>query len=168
MSDFLVCPLSTRRLPPGFAEDGFDGDVGFTPAFDDRDGQYGIKGLDLVFWLRGPKDGAGHAFAAVSWVLMTGCFLPKTQTEWLDPLGYNTNESTAGALDFHSSSPTEGIYMPCFDCTLFGPGRACYGDSQYLLGDKAYEALVTGGETALWVFLREMYDLRFTVKGSDQ
>lgn len=159
MSDVSIFPISTRPLPAGFQEAGFDGNAGFTPAFDDRHGQAGIGSLRLTFWLRGPG-------GAVSWETSTGCYLSETQTEWLDKLGWNTNKPSAGAVDWHSPSPLPYASEPRLDCLLLGPGIPCYGDSGYLLGNQAYEALVTGGEPALWAFLKEMYDHWFAGTGT--
>lgn len=153
-TDSAIFPVSTRPLPAGLAEAGFDGDIAFSPAFDERKVGNGIGSLVLAFWLRGPG-------GAVKWKLHTGCYLRRTQTEWLDRFRGSANKPTAGMVDWHSPVPMKENDEPRYDCRLLGPGNACYGDGGYLLGDEAYEALVTGGEAALWLFLREMYRSRF-------
>ncbi len=147
-------PVSARWLPEGFAEAGFDGNVEFRAAFDSRGEGAGIGGLALLFWLRGP-------LGAVSWELLTGCFLPETQTKWIDRSCLNGNKPSAGAVDWHSPVPLYDGQEPRLDCLLLGPGVPCYGDSGYLLGDEAYKALAGGAEAALWLFLREKYDDKF-------
>jgi len=146
-------PLSARPLPPEMMGRGFD----------DRDtpggASLGIGGLEMTFWLRGEK-------GAVTWRLFTGCFLPRTQTEWLDGFGDSAYKPDAGAVEWHCPAPL-GSGEPHFDCRLLGPGNPCYGDIGYMIGDKAYEALVSGGEMALWRFLGEMYRDQF-VPGSGE
>lgn len=146
--------VSARWLPVGFAEAGFDGNVELRPAFDSRGEGAGIGSLGLTFWLRGPS-------GAVAWELLTGCFLPETQTQWIDRSCLNGNKPSAGAVDWYSPVPLFAGQEPRLDCLLLGPGVPCYGDSGYLIGDEAYAALVTGGEMALWLFLREKYDDKF-------
>lgn len=155
-------PVSARTLPVGLAEAGFDGNIEFRPAFDDRatlgGESRGIGSLTLTFWLRGGK-------GAVTWDLLTGCYLPRTETEWLDRFGDSAYKPTPGAVEWHSPAPLgsgEGLAASCrspprFDCRLLGPGNPCYGDIGYTIGGSAYAALVTGGEAALWLFLAQMY-----------
>lgn len=144
-------PESARWLPEGFAEAGFDGNVEFCPAFDGPTKSEGIGDLKLTFWLRGPK-------GAVAWELLTGCFLPSTQKTLKASFFLNPNTPTPGAVDWHSPVSLFDGQPSHLDCRLLGPGTPCYADAGHLLGNQAYEALVTGGEMALWLFLREKYD----------
>lgn len=155
--DGAIFPVSARTLPAGLAEAGFDGDISFRPAFDEREKGNGIGSLALWFWLRGPAGG-------VTWELMPGCFLARTQTEWLDTFGWSTNNPTAGAVEWHSPAPMKQHDVPRYDCQLLGPGKPCYSDTGYTIGDRAYDALVTGGEAALWLFLEKMYRRQFVPK----
>lgn len=152
-------------------EEGFTTQIKVTPPYDYRDDVAdgrGCHGMAIVFILTGPA-------GAISWSLSTGlmanavfdpdwrsgCGRPPHrigEPGW-DRFGWDRRPRTptAGPVESHSAVQSREWWDGPHACDML-PGGQCFGDAGYLIGDRALTALLEGGDTALWVFLREIYD----------
>lgn len=138
----------------------FERAVIFSPAWDRRhsdDGEnYGVHGVDIDFWIRGPKGG-------ISFKVMTGWQLPNVR-RWHATLDHTTanrhgeswGEPHPWGVDYHSKTKIHDWQTPVDGCRLTGADE-CYGDGSALAGDKVFEALIARGGEGVWVELEEWY-----------
>ena len=63
------------------------------------------------------------------------------------------------SISTHATWPYEDFLKdnPHEDCEWLD-GETCYGDTGFIAGSHAFEALVTEGEYALWTILQNWYD----------
>ena len=123
-------------------------EIRFVPAYDrsnDPKGNFGIHGVDIVFFLSGPKGGA-------EFKIMTNWYLPQNQSpaaKAVEPFG-------AGIL-YHAKAPQrEDQSISDNECEL--TGGVCYCDGWYSQGDPLFKKLIAEGDDAVWNKLQEVYD----------
>lgn len=101
----------------------------------------GIGGVTLQFILRRGRD-------AITWELLTTMY-PST-------VEFATHRPTAGAVFAHvHEADTDGYWDGPNACDLI-PGGKCWNTFGYLIGDSVYDALLTGGDDAVFQRLDEI------------
>ena len=129
----------------------FEREVSFIPAFDRRDPDpkknYGIHGVDIRFYLKGPH-------GAVQFILSTNWQLPHVQKETdtrlpLPDMPYLFHQPMAVDLGYHSKIPIrEGQTCIQQDCEFTsGP---CYYDGSTLEADRIFNILREEGDKGVW------------------
>jgi len=143
-----------------------------TPAFHkvdkDPSKNYGVHGLDLAFYLKGPKGG-------VSFVISTNWMLPETN-EWWRSTGRGVglyddgdsflNKPFPSDLGYHSPVPMwEGQESFTDDCKIVN-GK-CYYDGSTLNAKEPFNVLVAEGTDGLWKYLKNYYHETFDDQGGE-
>lgn len=132
-----------------------------SPAYDKRHPDphknYGIHGVDLRFYLKGPD-------AAIQFVIYTHWHLPHVQAEMdakpCDPrFPYMFHKPQPADIGYHVRAPLyEGQTPISDDCHLIG--GPCYYDGSTLQAEEVFDVLVRGGTDALWAEMeRRYYDI---------
>lgn len=123
-------------------------EIRFTPAYDKRndpDGNFGIHGVDIAFFLSGPKGGA-------EFEIMTNWYLPQNRspgTKIVEPFG--------AGITYHAKiAQSEDQLMSSDGCEL--TGGVCYCDGWYSEGDKLFEKMIAEGDKVVWARLQEVYN----------
>jgi len=148
--------------------EGFTTEIRAVAGYDHRDDikdRRGCAGLSLIFVLRGP-------LGAITWELMTGLMrrpiadpgwsiyanrVPKRSGHpgW-DDVGHDSPHPTVGPIASHCHEARHDYWAGPYPCDVLG--GQCYGDVGYMVGDQAMEALLTGGQDAVFGVLREFHD----------
>jgi len=131
------------------------------PAFDKRHSDpsknYGIHGVDLRFYLKGPA-------GAIQFVVYTNWHLPHVQSEMdakpLNDFPYMFHKPMAADIGYHARVPQyEDQPMMEADCSVIG--GPCYYDGSSLQAEGVFEIFVCGGTDALWEEMEQRYCNRF-------
>ena len=144
---------------------GFTRRIVFHAAYDKRHPDpkqnYGVHGVDLYFFLIGPK-------GAVQFLLFTDWQLPGVRSV-AETLGHKRNADPdlyrricspmPADIGRHALVPHSAWETVCkTECDLLG-GKPCYYDGTSLGAYDVFEILVAGGDEALWAELDRRYDL---------
>ena len=130
----------------------------FRPAFDKRHADpkknYGIHGVEMVWYLKGPK-------GAVQFVVYTNWHLPHVQAE----LDANTSgqfphlscHPMGADIGYHAHCPQyDGQSVMRDQCDLIG--GPCWYDGSSLSAEKLLNTLICEGQDAVWDRMKERYD----------
>ncbi len=121
-------------------------EVRFVPAYDKRndpEGNFGIHGVAVAFFLSGPKGGAEVK-------ITTNWYLPQNRSA-------NKCESFGSGIIYHAKTPQhENQSVSSEECKL--TGGVCYCDGWYAEGDELFEKMIAGGDKVIWARLQEVYD----------
>jgi len=138
--------------------------IKFTPAFDKRSSDpkknYGIRGVNLGFYLKGEK-------GTIQFIIYTNWFLPhvmkelKHDTTWkYDDGVWCPFKPLPADVGYHSPVPLyEGQTINYHDCEW--TGGACYYDGSGLNAKRVFEILCKEGDEGVWKELEREYQLRF-------
>lgn len=147
-------------------------DAAFDKRHDDPTKNYGIHGVDMRFYLRGPK-------GAVQFVLFTNWQLPHVTQELavrhvaeiqaggsghvkpVDILRIHSNPLPAD-LGCHAYEPQydDQERMESCDILLDAPG-GCYYDGSGLAASEVYKRLLEEGSDGVWAALKDCYKRTF-------
>ena len=133
----------------------FERVIKFRPAFDkrhpDASKNYGINGMELQFYLKGPK-------GAIQFILGTGMQLKHVKKEH-ELKGYSGGWM-AYDIGYHSPVPRyEGQTPMDVNCEWTGDEK-CYYDGSSLQADEIAERFIAEGEDYLWPELERQYKMR--------
>lgn len=151
-----------KNRPSTERKDEFERRVVFRPAFDKRSSDpsknYGIHGVDLAFYLIGPK-------GAMQFVLYTNWQLPHVQAEFdaKPPHGqfpYMFHSPLPSDVGYHSYKPMYEGQTPMKDCHLLGCD--CYYDGSSLQAEDVFKILTEKGDEGVWAELERRYHSMFT------
>lgn len=142
---------------------GFRREVVFHPAYDKRNSDpnknYGIHGVNLTFYLHGPK-------GVIQFVIYTNWQLPHVQAEFdarppHREYPYLFHSPQPADIGYHSPVPMyEGQTPMKGECSILG-GK-CYYDGSSLMAEDVFKVLVEGGDEALWKELERRYNEMLT------
>ena len=131
----------------------------FTPAFDHRDKNCGIHGMEMRFIVKGDV-------GAVQFLVFTNWQLPHVRKEFEGRVDAGENlhpclfAGSPADLGYHSPKPIyEGQSPLSDDCEILG-GK-CYYDGSGLNAEEPFNILVTDGLEALWKFLENYHTTLF-------
>jgi hypothetical protein len=131
----------------------FEKNIKFYPAFDERKSGFGIKSVEMFFYLKGEK-------GTVQFLLYTGWHLPHVAKE-LDVS--SSLEPLPADLGYHSYAPMyEG--QEKVKCNILN-GEDCYYDGSSLDAIRIFDILLSEGSDGVWKALEEYYKEVF---GSDE
>ena len=133
---------------------------------DEVEDQRGCHGLSFRFIFRGP-------LGAITWHLMTGLMMrPVDDLNWdgvhskvppnraekpgFDRTKFGYPSMTAGAIASHSHKQLMDWWAGPYPCDVLG--GECYGNSGYMVGDQALDALLKSGSDGVFTYLRTVYD----------
>lgn len=133
----------------------FEQSIEFLPAFDKRSDDpktnYGINGVEMRWYLRGP-DGI------IQFVVYTNWQLPHVRDEQPEIQHRCLTRPLPADYGYHARVPQyEG--QSAMECRLLG--GQCYYDGSSLYADTIFDLLVTKGHEAVWEKMRESYMERF-------
>ena len=129
-------------------------EIVFMPAYDQRpknkgDKDYGIHGVDMRWYLHGPK-------GVIQFVVYTGWYIPTLVRE----LGHH-GEPLPADVGYHSYVPMyEGQEPITPGCEILG-GSKCYYDGSGLRAYEYFDTLTKEGGEAVWKLMEEEYERRF-------
>lgn len=138
--------------------------VEFLPAYDrrhpDPDKNYGIHGVEMAFYLRGPK-------GAIQFKVYTAWQLPHVDAEQLaGPHSRALCRPLPVDLGYHSPvARYEGQEPISDDCPILG-GR-CWYDGSGLRAQPVFDRLVAEGDPAVWRYLEDEYEAVFGEVAAD-
>ena len=132
-------------------------EIKFYPAFDKRDKDpkknYGIHGVNLTFYVKGP-------LGVVQFVIFTNWQVPQVQKEFKNKEAFLSQPIPAD-LGYHSYKPMyEGQDVMEHDCPILG-GKPCYYDGSGLNAQPMFDLLCEQGDEALWEALEKYYHQTF-------
>lgn len=140
-------------------------EIVFTPAFDKRSDDphknYGIHGVTMTWYVRGPK-------GAVQFVVYTSWHLPHVTAEMERKAAAGVSayqgsllwKPMAADLGYHSPVPMyEGQTILTGDCEILG--GPCYYDGSSLNADRVFEVLLREGGDKVWEQLEDYYEETF-------
>jgi hypothetical protein len=141
----------------------FKREIQFDPAYDKRHSDpakdYGIHGLTIRWFLRGPK-------GMIQFVLYSNWHLPHVEVEQRRKVGYHIHglcKPLPADIGYHSPKPMyDGHAQTSGDCE-FVEGGKCYYDGSSLNAEAYFDTLVRDGCEALWTKMEEYYRDRFEV-----
>jgi hypothetical protein len=152
----LIVEPEWRPCPDGMEQalvfqPGYNGDRSPDPRR-----SYGVHGMEIRWYLRGPKGGAWVAFST-EWIpgdltpghgLMPPGFPPREPSQYPDGCG----------LGWCGLVPQYEGHEPTTDagCLLI-PGGTCYTDMSYTGSDPVAVAFTERGEAAVWEALEDCY-----------
>ena len=127
------------------------------PAYDNRDKNCGLHGVDLRFILKGE-------LGAVQFVIYTNWHLKHVQEEFLakrdfSDYGQRRFLPMPSDVGFHSPNPMDyhdEINSRMDNCPYLD-GKPCYYDGSALHADELYWKMVNEGGDAMWTHLEEYY-----------
>lgn len=151
-----------------------------TPSYDERDEPFtsqskGACGVRLWFILKGPKGSIvwelmtswmANAIRDIGWNINSGRPPMRTGAPGVDDTGGRPRSPTAGPISLHCAEKLEDYWYDGSAGCEWLDGRACYGDSSYLAGDRAFAALTEGGSEAVFAVLKEFYES--WIEGADE
>lgn len=159
--------MDYEKLPWARCEDGFEEAFGIRAAFDKRDPtpqkNYGIHGMDLQFFLRGPK-------GVIQFVIYTNWHLPHVEEEMLNKEVTDTIDIKCRFLPLpaiigcHSPVPKYEDQIPAALCPLLGR-KDCYYYGSDLCAEDVFRVMVAEGRDGLSKELRKWYNMH--LKGKD-
>lgn len=131
-------------------------EIEFTPAYDKRHTDpkqnYGIHGVEVRFYLRGPK-------GTIQFVVMTGWDLPHVRKEMKGRL--SDLFPMPSDLGYHSPKPMyDDQPLMSEDCKYVEGGK-CYYDGSTLNAEPVFDLLVKEGHESVWRRLEEEYAHQF-------
>jgi hypothetical protein len=131
----------------------FERRIVITGAYDKRHPEpsknYGIHGMDMCFYLIGPR-------GAVQFVFYSAQHLKHVANELRASLGYNPFHGMGADIGYHAITPQyQG--QECGDCTLL-PGGKCYYDGSGLAASEFEDEFVAGGSEIVWPMLKQKYN----------
>lgn len=141
---------------------GFERIVRFLPAFDRRNPNpsknYGIHGVTLQFFLKGPK-------GTIQFVVFTNWQLPHVEKEHDARCdgSYCFRKPMAADIGYHSPVPLYEGQEPITDKCEW-TGGVCYYDGSTLCAEPIFERLLREGDDGVWAALEEWYHSRFEEK----
>lgn len=135
----------------------FKREIVFKPAFDRRDPDdrknYGIHGVTITFYLKGPA-------GVVQFVFYSGIHLPHVADE-LARKAANYRGWMAADIGYHSPKPLyEGQPQMSGVCEMI-EGGVCYYDGSSLNAEPIGNAFVSEGEEPVWNRMAEFYTYHF-------
>ncbi len=133
----------------------FRREISFEPAYDWRDKNGGIHGVNLRFLLTGPE-------GAVQFVLYTNWQLPEVMKELEARPNHSLCHPMPADLGYHSPVPRYvGQEIMTIDCECLG-GKPCYYDGSSFNARPVYERLLREGDAGVWAALEDYYKETFT------
>ncbi len=132
----------------------------FQPGFDWRKDNpsrdYGIRSMEIAFFLIGP-DGA------VDWSFATDWY-PKSARDHLEQFQPRNGHKPDGrTLGYHSYKPMYEDQKEKDDCSLLAGGK-CYTDCSFTNSDLLIEGFLNGGDEWVWNRLEAYYEHVFNGK----
>lgn len=139
--------------------------IKFYPAWDKRNPDpkkdYGIHGVEIQFWLTGPKGG-------ISWGIYTDWLLDSVLKDKKWPGFKDTTYRKDGTrsfpmgveLAYHSPKPTNKWQKEkdgTLGCQLLPKGKKCWGDAGFIAGGDLMKVLIEKGEEAVWKEMESWY-----------
>lgn len=148
---------------------GFERELKIAEAWDKTDSDpkknYGIHGMDMRFYLKGPK-------GVIQFILYTNWHLPHNEKDLLRKMDEKHEDShfvhalfcpMPADIGYHSPTPLYEGQTETSGCHLLEGGK-CYYDGSSLYADTIYNIFVAGGDDALWAQLEKEYHERFVAK----
>lgn len=117
---------------------------------EDPSKNYGVHGMDMKFYLIGPK-------GAVQFIFYSAQHLRHVADEMLARTGraYNPFHGMGADIGYHSATPRyEG--QSSTKCNLL-PGGQCYCDGSALAASEFEDTFIAGGSDAVWPMLEQRY-----------
>ncbi|MCG8429603.1 MAG: hypothetical protein MJA29_00290 [Candidatus Omnitrophica bacterium] len=127
------------------------------PAYDKRDTDHGIHGMEVRFYYGNPRDGI------VQFVIFTNWHLPHVTEE--HDKKYDTHflcHPMPADVGYHSPNPTY-VGQSAMDCDLM-EGDECYYDGSALRAEEWFHIFLEKGEEALKKLLEEEWEHYFGVE----
>lgn len=125
----------------------------FDRRHEDPSKNYGIHGMDMRFYLIGPR-------GAVQFIFYSAQHLRHVADELLARAGkYNPFHGMGADVGYHSPTPHyEGQH--CHECNLL-PGGQCYYDGSSLAASEFEDTFIAGGSDVVWPMLEQRYKETF-------
>ena len=138
----------------------FERKVSFAAAYDKTDPNprknYGVHGVHIDFTLKGAEGG-------ITFGIATNWHLPHVQAKRdAEPLiegeygRYMFHKPTPFGVAGHWKVPQYEGQTPRDSCSV--TDGVCYCDGSALMGDEVFQALVEGGDEAMWKKLEQVYE----------
>ena len=128
--------------------------VDASPAYDHREKRCGVHGVDLRFYVKGPK-------GIVQFLIYTNWYLPHVADSIENkPVRYRSPFRPFPAdVGYHSYTPIHEGDTPITESCDYLEGKPCYYDGSGLMANEFFDVLVTEGLEAVWKKLEEMYHI---------